>query len=167
MRRHVRHGGFTLAEMSVVVGIAGVVTCITAVAALYAMRSNDERAAIAEIRSFETALVRFQAKRGRMPLDLDNSGITTSFEVIKQLKDWGLLGDDFSDMDPWGNPYVIVLKRDYGTHPGTVYDLDCLPLNDTPGGFQVYSYGRDGETYFINTADVCRDDISNFPVADS
>lgn len=165
MRSRWRSGGFTLAELSVLIGIAGVVISLTAAAGLYARRTSDEKCARAAVETLESALTRFESKRGDLPRDVDGDGVTTTREVIKQLREWSLLGDDFSDLDPWGNPYVIVLRRDYLVSPDTMYDFNFFPLNDSPRGIQVYSMGPDGLSSYVNTADVALDDINNFPVS--
>ena len=165
MRLKRRRGGFTLAEIAVVIGIAGIVMSLTVAAGLYAKKTSDRKAALAAIETLETAVSRFEAKRGDLPRDLDGDGVTTTAEVVKQLKEWSLLGDDFSDLDPWGHPYVVVLRRDYLTNPRTMHDFNFYPLNDYPRGLQVYSLGPDGIGSYVDTAKEAQDDLSNFAVS--
>ena len=162
MNRHSRRRGFTLAEMAVVVGVASVVMTLTLVAASYARREVSERSAKAGIAQLEMALTRFEAKRGALPKDLDGNGITSTSEVLAQLRQWALLGDDFSDLDPWGRQYIIVLQRDYWTSADTIYDMNFYPYNNTVRGFQVYSKGPDGATGVISTEEPVADDVANF-----
>jgi hypothetical protein len=150
--------------MAVVVGVASVVMTLTLVAASYARREVSERGAKAGITKLEAAMSRFEAKRGALPKDLDGNGVTTTAEVIMQLKQWALLGDDFSDIDPWGSRYVVVLQRDYWSSPDTIYDENFYPYNNAPGAFQVYSKGPDGATGVIATEAAAMDDVANFSV---
>ncbi len=161
MSRNRSSGGFTLAELCVVMGIASIIVGMTVAVGVHARASSAVKAAQASVAALETALVQFEAKSGGFPKDLDHDGITTTEEIIKQLKDWAFLDENFSLVDPWGKKYVIVLKRDYAVSPDTKLDINLFPINDYPGGFQVVSPGPDGETSTMATAEPSLDDIGN------
>lgn len=157
-----RNGGFTLAEIACVVGIGSILAGLVTAGGMYAKKTSEKHSAQAAVETLETAINAFQAKRGAFPKDLDADGMTTAQEIVNQLEGWNLLGKGFSPLDPWGHPYVIVLRRDYGYAAGTMYDYNLFPLNDTPDGFQVYSMGPDGVTSTVSTDEAALDDITNF-----
>lgn len=154
--------GFTLAELACTIGISGVIAGLIVVAATHVKHAMEIQSAQSGVATLESALHAFQAKRGAMPKDIDADGATRTDEIISQLKGWGVLKSDFLPFDPWGHPYVIVLRRDYGVSTDTVFDYNLFPLNDTPEGFQVYSKGPDGQTSNVATDQAALDDISNY-----
>jgi prepilin-type N-terminal cleavage/methylation domain-containing protein len=157
-----RNGGFTLAEIACVVGIGSILAGLVTAGGMYAKKASEHHSAQAGVTTLEAAVNAFQAKRGTFPKDLDADGTTTADEIVNQLQGWNILAKDFSPVDPWGRPYVIVLRRDYGYAAGTMYDYNLFPLNDTPDGFQVYSVGPDGATSTVCTDEAALDDIANF-----
>ncbi|MCD6404941.1 MAG: hypothetical protein J7M19_03870 [Planctomycetes bacterium] len=161
MSRNRSSEGFTLAELCVVMGIASIIAGMTVAVGLHARASSAVKSAQASVAVLETALVRFEAKSGSFPKDLNHDGITTTEEIVKQLKDWAMLDESFSLVDPWGKTYVIVLRRDYGVSPDTKLDINLFPINDYAGGFQVLSPGPDGETACLATAEASLDDVGN------
>ena len=163
MRDRGRRGGFTLAEIACVVGIAGIILGLAAVGGLHARMTSAVRAASAGVATLDMAIRSFENKRGALPADTNEDGLTTAQEIISQLKSWDILNQKFSPLDPWGHPYVIVLKRDYSLSADTMYDSNYFPLNDVPNGFQVYSLGPDGVTGMCQGYQETVDDIANFP----
>jgi len=162
MKRGTFRAGFTLMEICVVLCIASIVAGMATVAGLHAKRAGDVRSAKASITALEAAVSGFTAERGRPPRDLDGDGVTTTAEVVEQLKEWELLPGDFSLQDPWGNELVVVLQRDYSSSTNTKRDINFYPVNDHPGGFQVYSAGPDGTAGSFPTQQAAADDLGNF-----
>ncbi len=161
MRKQGKRAGFTLAEMCVVVAITAIVGGILVAAGVHARSSNDVRAARAQVVVLVDAISSYEAKRGETPNDVDGDGLTTTEEVVEQLKNWNVLAEDFEPYDPWGQKYVIVLQRDYDYSPDTKRDINFFPVNDFPGGYQVYSGGPDCDASPYTTDEAAADDISN------
>ena len=154
--------GFTLAEMAVALGVSVIVAGLMCVGGLHAKKASECSSAKSGVATLETAIRAFQAKRGALPKDIDGNGVTTCDEVVSQLKGWGVLRQDFQAFDPWGSPYVIVLKRDYGVSADAMLDHNLYPLNDSPEGFQAYSKGPDGKSSAVSADHEALDNIANF-----
>jgi len=161
MSRWRRQTAFTLAELACAIGISAIILGALAVAGLQAKASTEKRSAQASISALEAALASFQNKRGAPPSDLNHDGLTAADEIVSQLKDWGLLAQEFSSLDPWGKPYVIVLKRDYYSTYDTFF-ASGRPYNDDAAGFQIYSMGPDGVRGLYPTDSESADDLTNF-----
>jgi prepilin-type N-terminal cleavage/methylation domain-containing protein len=162
MRARRGQRGFTLAEVACVVGISGVLAGLFAVAGVQAKKASDRHRAQAGVAAIEAAIHSFQVKRSAFPRDVNGDGVTRADEILEQLKGWRVLEQSFSPLDPWGNPYVVVLKRDYGVSSETVLDYNLYPVNETPDGFQVYSKGPDGKTGYMYTEETSVDNIGNY-----
>jgi len=164
MRNGTKRRGFTLAEMTVAISVGAIILAMVAAGGMYARQASAVRAAKAAVTTIEAAITAFEAKRGALPDDLNGDGITSTDEIVKQLKAWKVLPDSFVPLDPWGHQYVIVLKREYDTNPSTMCDFNLFPLNDSGEGFQVYSFGPDGKSTTIVTDGSVKDNIANFDV---
>lgn len=108
-----RSNGFTLVEMLVVIAVMSIIAALLIVAAASARRKVDADAAKAEIQFIASKLDAYKTKRGDLPADVDADGITTETEIYYTLAQWGLEVPADTQVDPWGNPYIIVFQRDY------------------------------------------------------
>lgn len=157
-----RTGGFTVAEVCVVLGVVSLLGGFTATMGFKARHTRDLCVAEADIGILENAVQKYYHKRGGPPMDPNRDGITTTGEIISQLKDWRCLDESFTGLDPWGREYVIVLSRDYMLSPDAKFDSLARPVNNDTDGLQVYSTGPDGKTSNSLENTLSTDDVTNF-----
>lgn len=129
--------GFNLAELLLVIGLAGLVAVIAVPAYTDHVDRTRNEQAIADI--------------GRISLDIDRFRLSNGDTLPPNL---AVLGVD--DMrDPWGNPYhyrvVAGADRDRSRK-----DRILVPINTD---FDLYSSGPDGESVPALTSGASRDDI--------
>lgn len=157
-----RTGGFTVAEVCVVLGVVSLLGGFAATIGFKARHTSDLCAAEADIILLENAVQEYYHKRGGPLMDPNRDGITTTDEIVSQLKDWQCLDESFTGRDPWGREYVIVLSRDYMLSPDAKFYSLATPVNNDADGMQVYSRGPDGKTSdsLVNT--LSGDDVTNF-----
>jgi hypothetical protein len=104
--------GLTLAEIACMIGVSGLVGGVVAVVVLQAGIDRERSSAASAVAALDAGIRSFEAMRGAPPADLDGDGVTSATEVVSQLKSWGILEGSFAPVDPWGHPYVIVLRPD-------------------------------------------------------
>ncbi len=181
--------GFTLIEILAVLAIISVMAGLLIMAAKGARKRADTDAARAGV-SFVTAKIdAYRSKRGDLPPDLGGAAVTTEFEIYETLDKWGFAVPPDKQVDPWGNPYIIVLDRDYGApfnmnaspdyttppfnkmagmysaaapQPKEIKDAAANPYNNESGGFQVISAGPDGLVSQTGSDDVNADNFFNW-----
>lgn len=110
-----RSGGFTLIEIMAVIAIMGIITAFLVVAAKGARKKADLDAARAGIELISSKIESYMNKRGDLPPNLNpgTDSFTTEEEIYHTLGEWGFTVEDSKRIDPWGNPYIIILSRDY------------------------------------------------------
>jgi general secretion pathway protein G len=139
-RRKVWSDAWTLVELLLAVLILGILSAIAV--PLYTNYIDKARntAAMADIRTIESEIVKFQAERGRPPDTLAEAGVPTR-------------------NDPWGNPYEYL--RIAGVPKKDIQgkwrkDRFLVPINSD---FDLYSMGKDGKSSPPLTAKASHDDI--------
>lgn len=162
MRSQSHKGGLTASERCVLASILAIIAIFLAVACLQIKNENDIIAARNTVFTLEKAVLDYCERHGA-PRDTDGDGITTTAEIVAQLKRWRYVSADFDGRDPWGVRYVIVLRRDYDAHPQTRRDFLSMPLNDYARGVQVFSAGPNRRTSPRLSDMVSVDDIRNRP----
>ncbi len=135
--------GFTLVELLVVILVIGILSAIAIPSLLNAQRRAQTTRAVAEIRSLEKEIAKYELDHNELPADLDAIG--------------------WSHVDPWDSPYEYVnleaLAR--GSGGGGIAgkarkDRFLVPINSD---FDLYSKGPDGASQLPLTAKHSRDDI--------
>ncbi|MHC4714912.1 MAG: type II secretion system protein [Planctomycetota bacterium] len=131
-----RNSGFTLIEILVVIAIMTVIAGLLVAAAIGARRKVTSDRAKAGVKYIAGQIEAYLDKRGQLPPDTDANGFTTEPEIYRTLGEWSYTVSEGNRVDPWGNPYVIVLGRDYGVSfpiasGGSVYST---PPYDRIGG---------------------------------
>ena len=130
--------GFTLIEMLLVVAISITISGMAIPAYIEALNRARVVRAIADIRSFDTEIRRFDIAKNRFPDDLAEAGI-------------------IGRLDPWGRPYeylrILGGKKGKG---GVRKDHKLNPIN---ADFDLYSMGRDGDTQVQITNKDSLDDV--------
>lgn len=135
-----RKRGFTLVEILAVISIMGIIAALLVFAAKGLRKKTDADAAKGGVDFIAARIEAFTGKRSELPADYNGDGVTTEREIYLALNQWGFSVPPHKQVDPWGNPYVIVLKRDYGknflmgTRPaGSGYEeLPFPPGNPAP-----------------------------------
>ncbi len=120
-RRKIRHYGFSLIEMTVVIAIIGLLATVGAGVAYNRLEKARQETARSSIQLFEQAILSFQIDTGRLPKSLD--------ELLKNPGDKKWTGPYLSKCeevpkDPWQGEYIYIVP---GTH----------------GDFDIISYGKD------------------------
>jgi general secretion pathway protein G len=129
--------GFTLAEIFIVLVIAGIIVAIVAPA----VENHVQRSRV-----------------GQCIVDLTEMSAT----IRKREKDTGALAQSLSDvgyaakLDPWGKPYEYINLRTLNGNGQARKDKNLKPLNSD---FDLYSIGRDGQTHASLTHANSRDDV--------
>ena len=184
--------GFTLIEILAVLAIVSVMAGLLVMAAKGARKRADIDAAKAGVSFVAAKIDAYRNKRGDLPPDLGGPAVpavTTEFEIYKTLDKWGFAVPPDKQVDPWGNPYIIVLDRDYGApfnmnappdyttppfnkmagmystavpQPKEIQDAATNPYNNENGGFQVISAGLDGLVSQTGSDDVNADNFVNW-----
>lgn len=110
-----RAKGFTLIEMLVVITIMGVIAALLVTAAAGAHKKAQIDRAKAGIQLIASKIDAYKNKRGEILPNLNPAvdNVTTEMEIYTTLKEWGFEVPEEKKVDPWGNPYIIVLQRDY------------------------------------------------------
>jgi len=131
---------WTLVELLLVVAIVGILSAIAVPVWNNYLDKARNTAAMGDIRTIESEIVKFHAERGRPPNTLAEAGLPTR-------------------LDPWGNPYEYLriaglTKKD--VEGKWRKDRFLVPLNSD---FDLYSEGKDGDSQPALTAKASRDDI--------
>jgi len=163
--------GFTLIEIIAVIAIMSVIAGLLIVAATGAHKKADRDAAEAGVQLIAGRIEAFQTERGQLPPDpnFDSSltpeqNLTTEVEIYETLEEWGFDVPEEKRVDPWGNPYVIVLGRDYGKEfpirsGGLCYSDPQLPYrrmgnpSDDPAIKQMYYLATEDQPKEIHDGD--------------
>ncbi|MFK7956461.1 MAG: prepilin-type N-terminal cleavage/methylation domain-containing protein [Lysobacterales bacterium] len=145
-----KYRGFTMAELLVVVMIAGILASIAVPGYSQYRDRIDNTTALADIQEIELAIERFWARRGRFPETLEDVNMHTK-------------------LDPWGNPYQYLNiantseKDQRRGHTGKGRDKQNMrrdrnlkPINSD---FDLFSAGKDGDFKPQLNAKASRDDI--------
>ncbi len=115
-----RSEAFTMVELLAVMAIMGIIAALVVVAAAGARKRTDSDSAKAGIQYIAARIDAYRNKRGQLPPNLNEGvgagldDITTEQEIYDTLGQWGFEVPAEKQVDPWGNPYVVVLSRDYG-----------------------------------------------------
>lgn len=134
--------GFTLLEILVVIAIMTVIAGLLVAAAIGARRKADSDAAQAGVTYIAAQIQAYFDKRGQLPPDTDGNGFTTEVEIYNTLGEWGFAVPEAKRVDPWSNPYVIVLRYGQTADYGVVFPIAT--------GGAIYStppYDRIGDMY--------------------
>ena len=126
-----RERAFTLIEILAVLAIMSVIAGLLVAAAVGARRKADNDRAESGISYIAAQIEAYHNKRGQLPPDTNEDGITTEFEIYQTLAQWNFPVPAERQVDPWGNPYVVVLQRDY-TQPFPVVTGGAGTGYDTP-----------------------------------
>ncbi|MFZ6646016.1 type II secretion system major pseudopilin GspG [Undibacterium sp. TJN25] len=129
-RRHaakfvVKHQGFTLLELLVVIVIIGLLAAYVGPKYFAQLGKSEVTVARAQIEAFEKALDTYRLDMGRYPTTEEGMGAL----LVKPTETPGWNGPYLKKnvpQDPWGHPYLY-------RSPGTKTD------------FEILSYGKDGE----------------------
>lgn len=129
--RRIRHAGFTLIEIMVVVIIIGLLAAV--VVPQFLSKVDDARVtkAKADVQAMQTALTMFKLDNYVYPttdMGLKALAQKPDAATVKNWKAGGYL--QHVNKDPWGNEYQYQLP---GTHGGE-YDLYSLGADGKPGG---------------------------------
>ncbi len=118
-----RHRGFTLIEIMMMLAVLGVLMGI-AIPLYQNYRDRvRSRMAVQEVSAMAGVIQRFELDRRVLPASLDQAGLG-------------------GKLDPWGRPYVYYNVEANG-RGGARKDRRLNPLNTD---FDLYSLGRDGKT---------------------
>jgi len=122
--RHTARAGFTLIEIMVVVAIIAILATLVAPRVWQAIGRSNSRAALSETRVISQAV-------GLYLLDNNMSRPPEDFELEVLVSGSDPYLNKVEDLiDPWGNPYVIIV-------PGEVnhdYDIVSFGADGEPGG---------------------------------
>jgi general secretion pathway protein G len=134
--RHIKHRGFTLLELIVIIVIMGILSGIAyPLYTQYIDSSKIARAGV-DIQNISAGISTYLVDHGQYPASLAAAGYTTL-------------------RDPWGNPYnyLIISTAKIGDMRK---DKFLVPINTD---YDLYSMGKDGKTAAPLTAKNSRDDI--------
>lgn len=110
---------FTLVELLAVLAIMTIIAGLLVTGAVGLRRKADRDAAAAGVTLISSKIESYFNKRGQLPPNLNpgsaptDDNFTDEDEIYKTLSEWGFGVSDKRRVDPWGNPYVIILDRDY------------------------------------------------------
>ncbi len=134
-----RSRGFSLLELLIVVGVILVISAMAIPHLLSVLDEAKVTRAVGDIHAIEVNIAIFQAtSTGTLPSDL------TQIEAT-------------SLIDPWGHPYQY-FNHATGTGNGGMLrqDLFLVALNED---YDLYSFGKDGQTSAAIGTSVSQDDI--------
>jgi len=109
---------FTLVELMAVMVIMSIVAGLLIAAAIGARKKADADAARAGVTYITAQIEAYYNKRGQLPPNLNESmdSFTTEAEIYQTLNEWNFPVPPEKQVDPWGNPFIIILDRDYGVN---------------------------------------------------
>ena len=126
-----KHRGFSLLELLIVVAIILIIATIAIPSLLRSRQAANESAAVANLRTINTAQVTFQSSSGG------------NFGSIPSLQAAGLLDERFSSTMA-GYNFIISPEE-----PATNYTVTAVPASENTGRFGYYS-GRDGVIRYLS-----------------
>lgn len=117
--------GFTLVELMVVIAIIAILATIVGVNVFQNIDESNQKAAVAQINSFRTAIVAYKLKEKRLPGSLqDLLPYLDSSEIPKD--PWG---NDFQYSAEGSSKFTIVSYGADGSPGGTEYEADISSDN--------------------------------------
>jgi len=130
-----RQGGFTLAELLVVIVIIGILAVVVMPQFTKAPEKAKVAAALAQIRSLENALEMYYADLYRYPTTEQGlrALITAPGGEGAARWDGSYLRSAEVPLDPWRNPYVYLSPGQKNSH----YDIISYGADGVPGGSGV------------------------------
>jgi general secretion pathway protein G len=135
------NGGFTLVEITIVLGIFAILATLAATAyTAYTVRNRVDLC-IRNIRLFEFRIKEYQLEHyGALPDSIDDLGVVPLLDTNGGTKQTAA-----PYLDPWGNPYRYMnLANDSPpAYPNARRDKNNKPLSSD---FDLYSMGADGKT---------------------
>lgn len=130
-REGLRHAGFTLIELMIVIVIVGILATLLIPRIMERPEEARRIKAKADIRTIESALKLYRLDNGMYPTTEQGLGALTklpdSAPIPKKWKEGGYLEGGDVVKDPWDNPYYYVSPAPDGKD------------------YQIISYGADGE----------------------
>jgi len=134
-----RHRGFTVIEISIVLGIVALLATIAVTAYINYTLKNRINTCIRDIQMLEQPLKAYQLEHGAPPNSLADLGVVAIYGTI------GGSNHAAPFLDPWGNPYrYLNLPNDHPpAYPNARRDKNNHPLSSD---FDLYSMGADGKT---------------------
>ena len=136
-RASARPRGLTVIELTVALGILGVLTAIAVPAYQdYRTRIRNDQAR-RDIAVLAAGVERYRTESRAYPATLAEAGMGTM-------------------LDPWGNAYQYLNMSDRGARGHARKDHSLVPINTD---FDLYSMGPDGRSAPPLTAQMSRDDI--------
>jgi general secretion pathway protein G len=131
LARRMRHAGFTLLEIMVVVVILGILAALVAPNVIRRIDDANVTKAKQDIRAFETALNLYRMDNFRYPTTEQGLEALVKQPNYPNVRNWKPGGYVRSlQKDPWGNDYAYIAP---GTRGGE-YDLYTLGADNQPGG---------------------------------
>lgn len=126
-----RKGGFTLAEVLVVLAILMSLATIVTVNVLRHQREARRQTAVIQIKQLQNAVVHYQTEQGRIPtMEQGLEALVAKPQVPPVPERYppdGYLGSRHLPKDPWQHDYVYIAPGREGT------------------AFEIVSYGSDGQ----------------------
>lgn len=109
---------FTLIELLAVLAIMTIIAGLLVTGAVGLRRKASRDAADAGVTLISSKLESYFNKRGQLPPNLNpgSDSFTDEDEIYTTLSEWGFDILDKQRVDPWGNPYVIILFGDYNVN---------------------------------------------------
>jgi|GEM_PF-6200343 len=159
MQRVLRQSAFTLIEIMSVIVIMGIIAALLVLAARGARQRAALDAAKAGVSYIADRIEAYRSKRGELPPDLSTlPDYTTEMEIYQTLNSWGFTVTPQKQVDPWGNPYIIVLQGDYGT---------VFPIATGTSGYNGVPFGKMGGMYVPGGIDQAKEVHSGDPLTTS
>ena len=134
-----RQGGFSLVEMIIVLGIAGILIAIALPLLDRYIEKSRVTTAVIEIGEMSKAIRTFEKANGALPASLGAADAKYAGKI-----------------DPWGYPYEYYNLRAMAGNGQARKDKKLAPLNSD---FDLYSIGRDGQTAASLGNNKARDDV--------
>lgn len=121
------HAGFTLIELLIVITILGLLALLVAPKMLGRVGPAKQKAALAQIELFGTALDTFRLDVGRYPTTSEG---LEALRINPGVDNWnGPYLPKEIPLDPWGNPYMYTSPGAHGD-----YDIVSYGADKSPGG---------------------------------
>lgn len=132
-----RHRGFTLLELMITIAIIGIISSIATLSYNGYIDTTNNATAKSHIRMLSLIIKDYANENGTYPDNLNNVG-----------------NDNF--LDPWGHPYQYLNLSSQNAVGMARKDHNLVPLNTH---FDLYSKGKDGQSFPPINIPVSKDDI--------